>query len=144
MYFLHWIGKLSNLFDNRKTAFLIILFVSLIVLIFQNDKFGFEKGHHGFLSSHGASIARNLSSDNHFLMFTSRWMDSNDNIQFRAYSRFPITSFLLLKVAMSIAGPDLSMQISIARQVMNLFFVKDQMQIFSLISYIGNPIPIRT
>jgi len=124
---------LSNLFDNRKTAFLIILFVSLIVLIFQNDKFGFEKGHHGFLSSHGASIARNLSSDNHFLMFTSRWMDSNDNIQFRAYSRFPITSFLLLKVAMSIAGPDLSMQISIARQVMNLFFLGAL--IFSFLSF---------
>jgi len=117
------VKELLNRFDNKISAFLIIIFISLSVLVFQNDKFGFEKGHHGFLSSHGAAISRNLSADHHFLMFTGKKMGPDSSIEFETYGRFPVMTFLLLKVAMDVAETDLGMQVSIARQVMNLFFL---------------------
>lgn len=117
------IGDFIQKLDTKKFAYLIFLVVCFSVLIFQNDKNGFEKGHHGFLSSHGACLSENLSVENFLLMYTSKEMDLNGKVTFQTYTRFPVTTFLLLKVAMAIAGNDLSMKILIARQIMNLFFL---------------------
>jgi tetratricopeptide (TPR) repeat protein len=118
-----WAEELIERLNSKKTAFFILIAVSFSVFVFQNDKNGFEKGHHGFLSSHGAVLARNLSGDHFFLLYTSKEIDSKGKIEFQTYSRFPVTTFFLLKMAMGVVGNDLSMKVAIARQIMNLFLL---------------------
>lgn len=116
--------KISIHLNTKKTAFFALFFICLVVLTLHNDNNGFGKGHHGFLSSHGASLAKNLSPDSLFLMFSSKWTDDlKQTVSYQAYNRFPVSSFLILKLAISIFKDDLSMQVSICRQVMNLFFL---------------------
>lgn len=97
--------------------------VAVWVLAFQNNNYGFSRGHHGFLSSHGAAIAKNLSPEHGMLMFSAVHMDKAGHLSYDAYNRFPVTSFLLIKGVMAIWTPDMAMEISAARQLMNLFFI---------------------
>jgi len=125
--------KLKNLpviMENYKVTFVVFILISLCIFMFQNNQFGFDKGHHGFLSSHGASIAKNLSAEHNFLMFEGAFIDKYGKISYQTYNRFPVTAFLILKIFMNIFSPNLSMEIAVARQVMNLFFVGSLMLTF--------------
>jgi tetratricopeptide (TPR) repeat protein len=109
--------------ENYKTTIVVFILISICVLLFQNNRFGFNKGHHGFVSSHGASISKNISAKNNFLLFESVFINNHEEVSHQVYSRFPIVSFLIIKIFMNIFSPNLSMEIIIARQVMNLFFI---------------------
>jgi len=121
---------LPVIMENYKMTVVIFFLISLCIFMFQNDQSGFDKEHHGFLSSHGASIAKNLSASHNFLMFEGAFIDRYGKISYQTYNRFPVTAFLILKIFMSIFSPNLSMEISVARQVMNLFFVGAMMFTF--------------
>ena len=109
--------------DSKKIVFTVLLLVFFSILFLQNNQAGFDKGHHGFLSSHGSAIAKNLSLETNFLMYECIFINQNEELSYRTYNRFPVTAFLLIKAVMSIFSPDLSMEVLIARQLMNLFFI---------------------
>ena len=101
----------------------ILLLVGLItVFIFQNDQHSFNAGHHGFLSSHGMTLASNLSVEHNFLMFNKMSELKDGIIKYDAYNRFPIGAFAIIKLFILPFHDNLSMQISVARMLMNAFF----------------------
>ena len=124
------IKKMLEILDSRNAALFVLIFIAVSILILQNNQAGFDIGHHGFLSSHGATLAKNLSGSHNFAMFESVFINSSEEVSYNAYSRFPVTAFLVIKLFMDIFSPDLSMEIIIARQVMNLFFIGSILFVF--------------
>ncbi len=109
--------------NNQWFALVILLLVGFVVLFFENYNISFQQGHHGFLSSHGITLATNISAENNFLMFHNLSIDGQGNQLYNAYNRFPITSFLILKIFMLPFGNNLEMQVLAARYVMILFYL---------------------
>ena len=101
----------------------ILAVVACWVLALQPKIAGFQKGHHGFLSSHGAALAANLSVHNYLLMFTSVEIDDKGENRYVVYNRFPLIPFLLIKLSMSLGHASLTTQIYAARQLMNVFWL---------------------
>jgi len=120
---------------SEKVLTLLLLFLALIsIFLLQNHKTGFEDGHHGFLSSHGITLAKSIFSGSRLLMFTEKSILEDGTISYDAYNRFPIFPFLIIGTALRAFEPNLAEQIYIARQIMNLFFVASIILSF-LISY---------
>ena len=127
----------TKLEDKTKifSGIAVLIFI-FILFIYQNDMNGFVRGHHGYLSSHGMAISRNLSISTHFLMYHFKYKDENDTVRYSPYNRFPVTAFLVIKLATMWADHDLSMQISIARDIMNLFLIGSFICSFSALKLI--------
>ena len=109
--------------DNPWFTLTILIFVSLAVLFLENNNISFQQGHHGFLSSHGITLAKNISMENHLLMFHNISIDSQGTQIYNAYNRFPITSFLILKISMLPFENNLEMEVLAARYTMILFYL---------------------
>ncbi|NOZ71202.1 MAG: hypothetical protein GXP38_04700 [Chloroflexi bacterium] len=107
-------------YDNRTTAVLLLISVLLFIFAFRDDSGGFIQGHHGVFSAHGLALAKNLSPEHNFLLFDKMFW-SNGGVDFSAYGRFPITSFLLIKIPVMLTSPNLSMEITAARSLMYIF-----------------------
>lgn len=89
------------------------------VFIFANDRGVFYRpGHHNDTSMQTLSIATNLSPEHNFLLFHHR-----NEKGYRAYSRFPVANYAIVKLAILPFSPDLSSQIHAARVAMILFFI---------------------
>jgi hypothetical protein len=116
-------------YQTKQTKFnvnylVILLFVALgLLLLIVNNNFSFQQGHHGFLSSHGITLANNLSFKEHFLMFDFISINENNTTVYSAYNRFPLTSFLATKIAMLFAMGNLKFEILFARYLMLGFFM---------------------
>lgn len=106
---------------RRRLPYALLAVAMLGVVLMQNGKAGFELGHHGFLSSHGISLAKNLSVENGFLLFHAAHVADNGAVTYEAYNRFPVFPFLALKGVMVAFEPNLAAQVYWSRQVMNLF-----------------------
>ena len=78
---------------------------------------------HGFLSSHGLTLAAHLSPEHHFLMYNRIVVDSAGVDHYEAYNRFSIAPFLLIRGAMELGGNDLFAQVTAARKLMLLFWL---------------------
>ncbi len=108
---------------SRWFVWMVLLFIGSIVVFLENHNISFQQGHHGFLSSHGITLAKNISFENNLLMFHNISIDGQGNQIFNAYNRFPITSFLILKIVMSLFGNNLELQIMAARYTMLFFYL---------------------
>ena len=78
---------------------------------------------HGNPTAHYLAVAANLSPKHGFLGFSNLTLDDDGALTYEAYNRFPIGGYVLLKLAMSPFGDDLSAQIRSARTLMLVFFV---------------------
>jgi hypothetical protein len=107
------------------TTFLVLCLSAFFgIFILQNHTNGFNTEHHGFTSSRGVTMAKSLIIEkNHFVMLYNKQLLKDGTIYYNPYNRYPIFPFLITGVVMQIFEPDLSMQIYMARQVMNVFFV---------------------
>ncbi len=112
-----------NFIHNHWFVWITILFIGLLVVLLENHNVSFQQGHHGFLSSHGITLAKNISFENNLLMFENMSIDAQGHQIFSAYNRFPITSFLILKIFMYPFGNNLELQIIAARYTMILFYL---------------------
>ena len=81
------------------------------------------QGPHGYLSSHGLTLAAHLSPEHHFLMYNRIMVDSSGAEHYEAYNRFSIVPFALIRGAMAFGGDDLFAQIAAARKLMLLFWL---------------------
>lgn len=109
-------------FRKRNIQLLLLIVVFLSILFFQNPVSGFLDGHHGWLSSHGLALAKSISFDTDLLMYNEKII-TDEGLEYVPYNRFPIFPFALLKVSMMPFKGDLTSQIYMARQLMNLFFI---------------------
>ena len=73
-------------------------------------------------SAERMAIAENLSIDHSFLMFISQTLDTDGNLAYKPYNRFPIGGHALIKLAILPFEDDLSAKIYAARILMLLFF----------------------
>src|SRR4030067_710484 len=118
-------NKTKHTFKSQKSHLLFFLLISFSlasVFILQNHTNGFNTEHHGFTSSRGATMAKGLLVEkNHFVMLYNKQLLKDGTVYYNPYNRYPIFPFLFTGAVMQIFEPDLSMQIYIARQVMNVF-----------------------
>ncbi len=71
--------------------FLLLLAALSTVFLFGNDRGHFYRsGHHNFLSSHGMTLAANLSPAHNFLMFEHQTMRPDGTLSYAPYNRFPL------------------------------------------------------
>ena len=94
------------------------------VFIFGAERRGYFYQHsvHFEISAKNMAIVENLSPEHHFLMFTSRTLDTDGRHVYDVYNRFAIGNFALIKLAISPFGDDLSTRIYAARMPMLLKF----------------------
>lgn len=141
--------QLNKYILNRSWPFILIVLAGLSLFLFQNYKtfeFGpyvdghFVEGHHGFLSSHGIALAKNLTQkDSPFLfMFNKKQINEDGAVSYEAYNQFPVFPFLLIGLAIKPFEPDLIMQVFIARQLMNLFFLLAMILCFLMVDELIN------
>ena len=114
---------INRLFNSTSFPPTLLVIALVSVFVFQNDRDSFQPGHHGFLSSHGMTIAANLSPKHRFLMFDKMSREEDGTIRYNVYNRFPIGAFVTIRLLTLPFYNDLSMQISVARMLMNSFFV---------------------
>ncbi len=137
--------KITEKFEKNNLLAIFLFAIILFGLIgFQNPIGGtVGRSNHGWLSSHGLTLAKNLSLKDHFLMFNSKYFYrqgdrvkvyltgdiksphqirlEKDAVLYGSYNRFPIFPFLIIKAAMLPFEPNLVLQIYVAGQIMNLF-----------------------
>ncbi len=114
--------KMNKLYNSASIPFLILLIAFVPLFFFQDGLNRFLPGTHGSLSSHGMTLAANLSIENHFLMFDNMTLNEDHTIQYASYNRFPIGAFAALKLLTLPFHSDPSMQIYVARMLMISFF----------------------
>ena len=95
------------------------------VFLFGGDQRGYfyRAGTPGEMSSKNMAIAENLSIEHNFVMFRRQVLHADGETTLRVYSRFPIGSYALIKLATLPFGDSLSAKIYAARMLMLLFFV---------------------
>lgn len=103
-----------------------IILISLAgLLIFSTEKTegGFIPGGlYSGVSVHGVTISKNLLNSEHPLfMFAGRELQDN-KILYDAYNRFPVFPFIITGLIIYPFNYNFSLQVYVARQVMNLFF----------------------
>jgi hypothetical protein len=113
----------QRLYQSSALPVLLLLIALFTLFVFQNDLHSFPPGHHGSLSSHGMTIARHLSPEHRFLMFNRILRTEDGSIQYDLYNRFPVVSFALIRLFIWPFDGNLSMQISVARILMLVFFI---------------------
>ena len=103
----------------------IVLFVTVCAFfLFLPADQGFTKGHYGYVSSHGASLAKNLSTADNLMLYEKLEKSSRDSkAEYSAYNRFPLTSFSIVKLAMMASDGTPQSELRAARLVMRLFLV---------------------
>jgi hypothetical protein len=119
----HMKGLINQLYKSAHAPLVVLLVAAAALVVFQNDQYSFRDGHHGFLSSHGMALAANLSPKQGFLMYNRMSRGEDGSILYEFYNRFPFGAFALIRLSTLPFHNDLSMQISIARMLMNFFFI---------------------
>jgi len=109
--------------DARQAGLVFMLGLSVLCLLLQREVPGFAQGHHGRVSSHGMTLAGNLSLAQRGFTFDSARVGADGNVTRTPCNRLPPTSFLMIKTAMSLARGDMRLEILYARIVMMLFFL---------------------
>ena len=102
----------------------LLLLALASVFLFGYDQRGYfyRSISHNIMSAKNLAIAENLSPEHHFLMFREQTLDADGRHTYKAYNRFPVGGYALIKLAILPFGDDLSAKIYAARMLMLLFF----------------------
>ena len=118
--------KLASLQSRAWLPPALLLLALSSVFLFGSEERGYfyreTRGIHDQLSAKNMAIVENLSIDHHFLMFTHQIPEPDGKPTYSLYSRFPIGSYALIKLATLPFGNNLSAKIYAARMLMLLFF----------------------
>ena len=110
-------------FRNGGAELVVFAVLLVIVCFLPYPDLAPAQGLHGYLSSHGLTLAAHLSPEHHFLMYNRIVVDSTGAEHYEAYNRFSIVPFALIRGAMAFGGDDLFAQIAAARKLMLLFWL---------------------
>lgn len=101
----------------------LLTLAAVLVILLQCNNLGFSPNHHGNLSSHGMSLAKNFDWNKTGLcLFYGKSIEGRDTT-YDAYNRFPAFPFVLIGTVIRPFEPDLAKQIYVARELMDLFFI---------------------
>ena len=115
--------RLRSIPGQKWVPLALLTFALATVFLFGNDRSHFYRpGHHDYLSSHGMSLAANLSPKHNFLLFNRQIRAVDGSPGYQPYSRFPVGAFALIKLAIYPFGESLANQIYAARMLMLVFF----------------------
>ena len=103
-------------------ALLLLALSSVFLFDGSRGYFKGTSGIHDELSAKNMAIVENLSIEHHFVMFVRQFPEADGNSHYHVYSRFPIGSYALIKLATLPFGVDMSAKIYAARTLMLLFF----------------------
>ena len=113
--------------DRQNTPvslYILLLFIVLLsVFAYQTDHVRFLPQHHGFLSSHGMALVSNISLEHDGLMFSKMTRDTQGDVQYQMYNRFPIGAFLTIKALVWPFASGFDQQYVGAQIVIKLFFI---------------------
>jgi hypothetical protein len=102
----------------------VFFLIGCFLLATHPGQVGFIEEHHGFLSSHGLTLAQNLSFEHHGLLFNAMSLDPQDQkVVYDSYTRFPVTFFALLKMVLTLVPQNLAAQMQAAHTLMLGFFL---------------------
>jgi hypothetical protein len=92
---------------SGKLAAAILLLASLAIsLFFASRTRAFLPSHHGYLTSMGLAMGKNMDREHHFLLFTRKWINAEGKSGVDPHNRFPILSYALIGRAVSGCGND--------------------------------------
>ena len=102
----------------------LLLLALASVFAFGHDRSQFYRsGHHDSITAYTLTFSANLSAEHGFALFWRRKLDRSGEPRYVGlYHRFPIGSYVLVKLAMLPAGGDVPGQILAARTLMLAFF----------------------
>ena len=102
-------------------ALLLLALSSAFVFDNQRD-ISQHRAENTFTTNQKFILAANLSPEHNFLRFLRQTLDADGKLTYEPYNRFPIGSYLLVKLAILPFGDDLAAQILAARLLMLAFF----------------------
>ena len=115
--------KLASLQSRAWLPPALLLLALSSVFLFGGDRGYFYRDRiHNWHSAMPLTIADNLSSEHHFLMFWRQTLGADGKPAYEPYNRFPIVGYALIKLAILPFGDDLSAKIYAARMLMLLCF----------------------
>lgn len=114
-------------------AFFSLFLAGMSLFLFQNQANGFGNTHHGFLSSHGMALAKNLMSGEPPLLLYEYQAMRDGKPFYEPYNRFPLFPFGFIGLVIRPFEPQLAWQIYMARQLMNLFVVLTMVLVSKLV-----------
>ena len=91
------------------------------VFLFSGDRDYFYR--QSWVSSHQFAVASNLSPASNFMQFDFKILDSFGNLNYNLYGRFPLGSYVLIRLVTFAFDNNMSVQIYVARILMLVFFV---------------------
>ncbi len=104
----------------------LLLLALSTVFIFANDRDTFYRpgpqSPHNYRTANYLALAANMSPEHRFLGFYGRFLTRDGEISYRAYNRFPIGGFLLIKLSILPFPDDRSAQLYSARILMLLAY----------------------
>ena len=101
----------------------LLLLALSTVFVFGGDRGYFYRGDsHNFISSHHLVLAVNISPEHGFQRFMRRTIDDDGVTRYRPYNRFPVGSYLIIKLVTLPFGWSHSTQLYAVRIFMLMFF----------------------
>ena len=107
----------------KSLPYFILLALSVITLALQNEKVGFEPGHHGWVTSHSLAIISHADLDSYLVGFTSQYKDEQVMKYYRLFHQYPIFFSAAFNHILKASNLTLSGRVLLARQIMNLIFL---------------------
>jgi hypothetical protein len=123
MVSLGWRAQVHRLREQAGIPALLLLLALATVFAFQPERNGFLPRHHGYLSSHGMTLAENLSPARHFLLFNKMSREPDGTVHYEVYNRFPIGAFAAIRLVTLPFDGKLRLELLAARLLMCAFFV---------------------
>ena len=120
---------------NSWLPFILLTLVGICIFLTEKSDGGFVPG--GFYSGvsvHGLTLSKNLMNSEHPLFIFAGRELQDGKIVYDAYNRFPVFPFLLTGLIINPFEYDLSLQIYLARQLMNIFFFLSIIVAFKLVT----------
>lgn len=107
----------------RWLHFCILAFALSTMLFFAGERSQFYRStNHDYYTAKNLAIAENLSPRHDFRLFKRIYPGPTGAEQYEMYSRFPVTAHLLVKLAVALAGDDLSAKVYFGRMLMLALF----------------------
>ena len=111
-----WLDRLLPL------ALPLAMLIALLALGGDRGYFYRWGGIHGFTTSQTLTISENLSPEHDFRLATRIWRDEDGDFRYNLYSRFPVSGYALVKLAITPFGDDIAAKLLAARVLMLLMF----------------------
>ena len=99
---------------------LLLALAAVFLFVGERDYFHSVDIHDSFTGKNMA-LAKNLSAERG-LLFTTMWQQADGTVRYKLYGRFPIGTFVLIKLAIAPFEGDFAAQLAAARALMLAFF----------------------